>query len=226
MLMPNMLIAAQAQHAVKIKDTTHLRALLEQWPTGHGNTELDRILWKSVQPGNDALTELLLRKGGNPNAMHHGSSVLYTAAMHYEADDDRNDFPMLELLLRYGADPNARCAYGSKLALCHACRQGHLGLVRFLVQAGAAIDLAADEGPTPLYEAVYNDEEEIVKLLLEYGACPDNIGHPELRRRKYDTPEEYTLLDIAIEEEADGIVNLLRQHGAITKRTVNATLAA
>ena len=223
MLTPHMLIAAQAQQAVKNKDTDHLQALLEQWPTGYGNSDLDQILWKSVQPGNEALTELLLRKGGNPNAMHHGFSVLYTASTNYVQDDDKNDFPMLELLLRYGANPNARCTYGSKLALCYACKQGHLGLVRFLVEAGADVNLAADDDSTPLYEAVCSDEEEIVKLLLECGACPNYIGHPRLRGRKNDTPEECTLLDIAIEEGAEGIAGLLRQHGAITKRTTHAT---
>lgn len=222
-------LATKVRHAVNNKDEQSLATFLEHWPEGQETVLLGQILWVAVQTGNEGVAKLLLRKGADPDSVYHGSSVLYIAAS-YDRDENpitRERYTMLDLLLRHGANVNAPCECESpKLLLCYACKEGHFGLVRFLVQAGADVNLAAPDGPTPLYEAVYNDEEEIVAYLLQHGADANYIGHPRPRANMLNTPEECTILDIATEDNAEAIMKLLRQHGAVARRTAHAAMAA
>ena len=65
--------------------------------------------------------------------------MISTAGSHYEPDEEQ--YPMLKLLLRNGAQVDAPNEYGSRLLLCYACKQGMTGLVRFLVNKGAGMSL-------------------------------------------------------------------------------------
>lgn len=81
--------------------------------------------------------------------------------------------------------------------------------------AGAAVNLAASDGPTPIYEAILNQEAEILGFLLEQGANVDHIGHPKSRLGYHHEPEETTALDVAIMDSApdDAIVDILDKYG-------------
>ena len=50
-----------------------------------------------------------------------------------------------------------------------ACQNGHLEIVMFLVEKGANMDKATDNGATCLYYACVYDQLEIVMFLLEKG---------------------------------------------------------
>ena len=62
-------------------------------------------------------------------------------------------------------------------ALYHAARNGHLGCVEVLVKklqkANASVDIASEEGKTPLYVALERSHNECVNVLLMYGADPN-----------------------------------------------------
>ncbi|EOD14056.1 hypothetical protein EMIHUDRAFT_356702, partial [Emiliania huxleyi CCMP1516] len=67
--------------------------------------------------------------------------------------------------------------------LIMASQQGHLEIARLLLEAGAAIDQADEQGSTPLLAACHNGHLEVAKLLSSYGAS--RAATP------FGTPEEF-----------------------------------
>ena len=77
----------------------------------------------------------------------------------------------LDLILR-GVDvrnDNTRVFPGLTL-LCSAALNGHVAIVRALLNAGADKDLAANGGATPLHAAAQNGHAAVVRALLDAGA--------------------------------------------------------
>lgn len=58
----------------------------------------------------------------------------------------------------------------------HAARNGHLDIVRFLVEAGGSKDQARKEGTTPLFVAAEDGHFEIVRFLVACGAVKDKAN--------------------------------------------------
>lgn len=70
-----------------------------------------------------------------------------------------------QLLIQNGADINL-CSKSGTSPLFAACQNEH----KIVVQNGAQIDLCDELGSSPLYVACQNGHDNIVKLLLDYGA--------------------------------------------------------
>ena len=51
-----------------------------------------------------------------------------------------------------------------------AAEFGHEAVVRTLMEAGADVNKATDDGVTPLYMAAYKGHEAMVRTLMEAGA--------------------------------------------------------
>ena len=78
---------------------------------------------------------------------------------------------VMELLLRNGADPNARNVRGST-PLHHACQNGHEYAVMLLLDRLADCDVVNAEGDSPLTVAARYDRKQVVSLLCNH--------HPQL----------------------------------------------
>jgi ankyrin repeat protein len=78
--------------------------------------------------------------------------------------------PMMEALLKAGANPNA--GYGSgETPLMTAARTGKVDSVKLLVEHGAEVNAAEEfRGQTPLMFAAAENHAEVAKLLLARGA--------------------------------------------------------
>ena len=65
--------------------------------------------------------------------------------------------------------------------LLMASQEGQLECVRLLLEAGAAIDQADEQGATPLFAACHQGHLEVAKLLSSYGAsrAATPFGTPE-----------------------------------------------
>lgn len=71
---------------------------------------------------------------------------------------------------------NARGTNGNTLLnLAVSCKQPTI--VRFLIDAGADVDLANNKGWTPLHQAAYSNQSDMVDMLLEAGASVEAMAH-------------------------------------------------
>jgi ankyrin repeat protein len=104
--------------------------------------------WKAVTAVLSARPDLIRARATN------GNSLLSLACSLVPCKDDVITGPMADLL---GPD--------------------RLAPVRYLLGAGADPDQANDRGWTPLHDAGYRGDEELVSVLLEAGARPDAEAH-------------------------------------------------
>jgi hypothetical protein len=76
------------------------------------------------------------------------------------------------------ANVNTPDCYGMT-PLAIAASRGHVGIVRALVDMGAALDTSDVQGQTPLWKAASNGHEDIIVILAAHGArvnTPDESG--------------------------------------------------
>lgn len=79
------------------------------------------------------------------------------------------DAKAVEILLRHGANPNARDDYLAT-PLHEAAMRGHSEIIRLLMKHGADVDARNTIGVTPLKTAAGNNNVACTKVLLELGA--------------------------------------------------------
>ncbi|GAB3828522.1 ankyrin repeat domain-containing protein [Hymenobacter jeollabukensis] len=85
------------------------------------------------------------------------------------ARTDSASVALLDLLLAAGADPAEEDVNGMR-PLHHAVTCGEMGMARYLVTHGAAVDAPNGEGATALHLAVRRRDVPLVRLLLRQGA--------------------------------------------------------
>ena len=99
---------------------------------------------------------------------------------------------------------NTRDEISKRTPLMFACKQGHVKVIRQLLDYGAAINDISDRGETALFEAIYGDHEEALKSLLSQTELEINIVH---------TKQEYrTGLMLAASQGQSNIVEILLGH--------------
>jgi len=124
-----------------------------------------------VQVGDIALkdTEQLLTSCGGYHYFENDN--LYTTPLALAAT--YGQINTVELLLKYGANPNKKNPKQEMSALSIAAREGHELIVEKLLEAGADIDSKDDSANrTPLMNAVIFEHVSTVEKLLLYGANP------------------------------------------------------
>lgn len=119
--------------------------------------------------------ELLLNRPQGPKASINAVECRNKTALHIATAHDRED--VVELLLRYNADVNAK-SDGGWTPLHNACDRGCEKIVRILLKAGAEINSQLLNGITPLHLAAQAGHLDVVKCLLE---------RPDLKSRTRDS---------------------------------------
>ncbi|KAH7146273.1 hypothetical protein EDB81DRAFT_869123 [Dactylonectria macrodidyma] len=109
---------------------------------------------------------------------------------------------ILERADQGGMDINAKDSYG-RTPLLSATENGHMAIVRLLLDRGAYIEAMDQQRQTPLLSATENGHEAIVRLLLDRGAC---IEAMDQQRR--------TPLLLAVETGNAALVRYLFDQGA------------
>jgi ankyrin repeat protein len=113
--------------------------------------------WLAIWNGHHELAFSLLDKGAKVDfGGADGAHLLFTACV------DGND-NLLRFLASQHVDANAKIE-GATL-LWHACRMGHAGAVKRLLEFGAEPDIADAKKITPLQVAEQNHRHEVVRLL-------------------------------------------------------------
>lgn len=126
-------------------------------------------LRQAVKKGDVKKAEKLLNNGADINTryteqeapMCGGETPLIMAS-------NLGNTKMVAMLLSKGGDPNVTNDGFS--ALQYAVEQGHIAIVRMLVDKGAEINKADPNGYYPLHYAASHGRIEIVKYLLSKGA--------------------------------------------------------
>jgi ankyrin repeat protein len=80
-----------------------------------------------------------------------------------------------KILIQYGADMDITTISKSTMSSLHtAAQHGHHEMVKLLVESGADVNQEADDGWTPLHQAVYVRQKKVVETLIHLGAkvCP------------------------------------------------------
>jgi ankyrin repeat protein len=115
--------------------------------------------------GHVEIVGLLLDRHADPNAIGQNQSLvrpLHSAVA-------RSQQAAAELLLKRGADPNARQS-GGVTPLHSAAQKGQDIIVRLLLAGGAQVDARTDDGKTALDVARDGGHEEVVHMLRQHGA--------------------------------------------------------
>jgi ankyrin repeat protein len=111
----------------------------------------------------------------------YGETPLYVTAY-------KENIPMMELLLKHGADPSIRSPKkGCGTPLRSAVRNNKFESIATLVTHGANINELCDYGCSLLHDAVYDyryhKTSNVINFLLDHGVDPeikDNLGHTAL----------------------------------------------
>jgi ankyrin repeat protein len=114
---------------------------------------------------NVEITKTLLENEAEPNKIDDsGSTPLILAAGH-------GNLGVIKLLISHGAELDTVAKGGS--ALSTACEEGHLSCAKWLINAGADINLQDEKEATPLYLSIANNRIDVAKLLLAHQATID-----------------------------------------------------
>lgn len=169
--------------------------------------KLDAPLLCAIHEKNVTVARLLLEAGANPNAkgtvdwrikigneIYGGGAQITPLWLAIDSDE----FPMVQLLLKYKADPNDSQTDGRSV-LFNAL--AHTNILAALVDAGATVDVRDTTQPfpqgkasneTPLLAAVQNPSDaESVNILLKRGANPNARtlqGNTPLHLAAYNLP--------------------------------------
>lgn len=109
-------------------------------------------------------TQLLLDRGAHPNAVDSKGQVPLMMAVQNKTDDAA----IVQSLIRHGADVHAKDFAGQ--TVLHHVRSSSSGTLRQLLELGMDVNATDEKGRTALWSAIYQDNCEKFKLLLEFGA--------------------------------------------------------
>lgn len=120
-----------------------------------------------LQRYKDTLRVLIARGSQVGIQGHNGSSAL-EIALYFE------DKEIFDLLLKGGASLNGQDTILGQTMLMRASLGGNIEVVKILLAHGARVDIQDNEGASALTWARKKGYDEIVELLIQYGALDTN----------------------------------------------------
>ena len=161
---------------------------------------------------NYEMVEVLLKNGADVNIRDiTGETALYYSIEHNsfgQENETENAIKILNLLIKYGADVNTKNDEGTSLldVSYRSSKSENREMFKILVENGFNLESRInddDSDYTPLMIAVYKEDYDMVKYLLDKGANPNAVNN-----------EKKTALMIANDEGNNNIAKLLIEQGA------------
>ena len=112
--------------------------------------------------------------------------------------------PIVDLLLRRGADPDWARPHNGSTATFVAAQSPHEEVVRVLAEHGANLDTPNTRGRTPVWIAAQSNHVEVVRVLASHGA---NLNTPTFTSGS-------TPACVAAQEGRAHVMRVLAEHGA------------
>jgi hypothetical protein len=132
-----------------------------------------------VRTGKDAAADLFLRAGFSANACDGaGVPLLCLAARAGDRD-------LVRILLKAGADVNARSADRGGSALVDCALGKYRDVAELLLKAGADVNAKSKDGQSALIISVGVNDERFVEMFLKAGAKADEPDALGVSARKY-----------------------------------------
>jgi hypothetical protein len=140
------------------------------------NVENNTFVPKPISP--QVYFESVLQSRGHSTKVHHAKKCAYYSTptplqqasygAHVVELIRENDARSLRELLEVGLSPNAANAQNESIVHL-ACRLGHAGILRVLIEFGCKVLVSDDNGRTPMHEACWSPTPsfEIVEILLQ-----------------------------------------------------------
>ncbi|XP_014605662.1 PREDICTED: ankyrin repeat domain-containing protein 39-like isoform X2 [Polistes canadensis] len=125
--------------------------------------EFERGIWYAAQYNDKDKVEGFLRK---EISVDIEDSAGYTA-LHYAARNGH--YQICEMLLKYGANVNAKTRCGQATALHRAATQGHDHVVEILLKYGANANLKDADEYTALHRAIIAARVSICQILIPHS---------------------------------------------------------
>jgi len=148
-----------------------------------------------------AVAKYLLKNGAEVDAQDAlGQTPLYFAA-------ERGSLELARVLVENGADVNKK-SQKSWSPLYAATSSNSLDVAKFLIEHKATVNYKTGDGAhSPLLIAAFNNNVEMVRLLLDSGAdASAKLG------RSHSGFQNQTALDIARKQKNSAVVELLEKH--------------
>lgn len=156
-------------------------------------------LYYAVTAGHVQIVERLLAAGARPNGLPQEKTPPMIAAVRHNGKTD-----IIEALLHAGGDPNTETRAFGETPFMAALRTGRKDLAETMIRRGADVNAIMSDGRPLLQSAVLAGvDDEIIDLLLQKGANPDNMSN-----------EFGTALHAAVQRNRPNTVNLLLRHNA------------
>ena len=157
------IMASKLIRAVVDGDEAGVRAILREWPVHKSSARyLNMALWRAARHNQKNSVRLLLAKGGDMNSRLGSTPVLFAAATsHNSSWLDETKSPLVQFLLRQGADPNVT---EHRATLLHKIMMyKKFNLARILLEEGADINRGFPGSPL-LLSAVYYQSFDAVDI--------------------------------------------------------------
>jgi len=190
-----LLYATPLHDAAQLGDVAQAGAIIMDDPSSvnvkdiHGSTPLSI----AAQEGYLEVVKLLLEKGAAIEAKTNYRGAPVSTAAFYSNPAIVKVLAVKGTVEAIGATP-----------LYIAAKEGHLAVVKLLLEKGAAIEAKAEDGCTPISTAAFNGHADVVKLLLERGAAVEG------KHKDRVTP-----LAMAAQQGHLEVVRLLLDKGAV-----------
>ncbi|MBC8471713.1 MAG: ankyrin repeat domain-containing protein [Planctomycetes bacterium] len=165
-----------------------------------------KSLHQAVADGDIEQVKLLIAKGADVNAKDkrgYAPQAPGQTPLFHAASGGHKEIAIL--LIAHGADVNAKMADHSWTPLLDAACAGHAQVVKVLLENGAKVDVGDNYGYTPLYYAIWIDDEEAVRMLIAAGADVN---------RRINEKDEYNAFFEAVWQGHKGIVKAFIDAGA------------